>query len=150
MKHTTVLVLALSVVFASCTLGGNLRGVGPRVGLAISNWRGADADKMADLLEYGFGAEGFTCDFEKASRYGFSIGGFVCYDVTPIFAIQSEFHYVLKGIKYNGNCYYMGYPVSIDITLKTNYLEFPVLGVVTLGQPKRTNLSLMGGPYLGV
>jgi hypothetical protein len=144
-----VLVLLVGSV-ANAASPGEVRG-GPRIGFSMANWRGSDADKLADNMVLVFEYEGFEgCSFSKEMRLGFAVGGFVRLDINPRFAIQPEVAYTLKGVKYAGGCYYEGYRVDIDYVFKTNYIECPVLGVVKLGFPRRTNFNLLFGPYLGI
>ena len=151
---TRVMVIAVALVLlgsaaAGAAPTGEVRG-GPRIGFSMANWYGSDSDKLAEVMSLALEYEGFeACNFGKETRLGFAIGGFLRYDVNPMFALQPEITYALKGVKYSGGCYYEGYRVDIDYTIKTNYFEIPVLGVVKLGSPTQINLNLLFGSLDG-
>ena len=149
------MLIALALVLLVVSVGNaatqGYAGGGPRVGFSMANWSGSDADRMADNLGIILEMAGFDgCSFSKGRRLGFSVGGFVRYDINERFAVQPEGAYALKGVKYSGGCYVEGYRVDMDYVYKTNYFEFPMLGVVKFGAPDRARFELLFGPYLAL
>ncbi|MFZ1947657.1 MAG: porin family protein [bacterium] len=152
---TKVLIAALllvAIVMPAYAVPKSQTGGGPKVGLTVSKWSGDDVDEFGDLLAWGMnqqsGFEGWH--FSSKYRYGLSIGGFIRHDVSPRFSIQPEFLYSFKGHKFDGGGYYEGYPVDMTMTYKTNYLEIPVLGILSTADARRNGLDLLLGPYLAV
>jgi hypothetical protein len=101
--------------------------IGPRVGLNIANISGDDADKLYDQ--------------SPDSRTGFNGGLFLAYQFNSLFAIQPEAYYTMKGATFNFE--------GVDITLKLDYIEIPVLfKVVIPSEGTNLKLSIFIGPSI--
>jgi hypothetical protein len=151
MALITALVLVTIGLPACAATGSQMRG-GPKIGFTMSTWWGDDVDAFGDSLALMMNAtEGYSgWTFSSASRYGITIGGFARYDLSPRFSIQPEFLYSFKGTKYEGSGYYDSYPIDVTSTFKTNYLEVPVLGVLSTADARHGGFDLLLGPYLAV
>jgi hypothetical protein len=119
---------------------------------------------MADVTENLSGffeveVEGFTIpvslDQKMYNTFGF--GGFVEYWFNPMFALQVNAQYNMKGTKAEGDIdystSYAGFPLSItgnaEGTVKFSYLSFPILGKLAFGNEGAIRPYLVAGPELG-
>jgi hypothetical protein len=101
--------------------------LGLKAGLNIATVSGTDADNL----------------FETSldSRTGFNGGIFFMYQFNNLFAIQPEANYTMKGAATN--------LMGVDITLKLDYVEIPVLfKVIIPTEGKSLRSSLFVGPAL--
>jgi len=149
-----LLIVAMGVPVHALPRGqvGGRPKIGIKAGLTISTWSGDDVARLAKTLGDGLNSEdGFTgWNFTSKSRYGFCMGAFIRYNVRPRFSIQPELLYSLKGIKYDGGGYFLGYPVNMDMTYRINYLEVPMLAVLSSGDQNSMGAELLFGPYLAL
>ena len=105
-----VLVLMLFAAYAcaqDAPLAKGLIGKGIKAGVALGSISGSDADP-------GDGAD-------KKMLLGFGGGAFVTYGFTPMFAIQPELLYMMKGVKYQAT------EGDAEETIKASYIEIPIL-----------------------
>jgi len=80
------------------------------------------------------------------SRFGFSVGGFITFDIIEMFAIQSEVLYTMKGLTYEEEI--MG--DTLKVWLKLDYLEIPVLAKITIPTQGSVKPSLFAGPAVAI
>jgi hypothetical protein len=102
--------------------------IGLKAGLNIANVGGDDADEL----------------FEQSpdSRTGFNGGLFFMYQFNNLFAIQPEAYYTMKGATSD--------LMGVDLTLKLDYVEIPVLfKVVIPAEGTSIKPSIFVGPSLG-
>jgi hypothetical protein len=100
---------------------------GIKAGLNISNLSGSDAGSTD-------------------SKTGFTGGAFFMYQFSPMFAIQPEAYYTMKGAKQTGT--EMGY--SYTATLSLDYIEIPVLLKLLIPiQGSNINPAIFAGPSIG-
>jgi hypothetical protein len=147
--------LLVTIVMPAYTATKGQMGGGPRLGLTVCKWWGEDVDLLGDLLAFAMNdASGSGWSFSSASRYGFCIGGFLRYDISPRVSIQPELLYSLRGMKYEGSgdiTYYdETYPATATVTYKTDYLEIPVLVVLSTADARHTGVDILFGPHLAV
>lgn len=119
---------------------------------------------MADVTEnisglFELDVEGFTIpislDQKMYNTIGF--GGFVEYWFNPMFALQVNAQYNMKGTKAEGDIdystTYLGIPINftgnIEGTVKFSYLSFPILGKLAFGNEGAIRPYLIAGPELG-
>ncbi len=103
----------------------------------------------AQLLQYGLKAglniaslSGDEVD-DLDSRMGLAVGGYLSVPVAPSFSIQPELLYSMKGASDSF--------AGVDVTLKLDYLEIPVLAKYTFGLPGApVKPSIFAGPALGL
>ena len=100
---------------------------GLKAGLNIANLNGSDAGN-------------------SDSRTGFLAGGFFAYDFSPMFSIQPEVLYTMKGAQQKEN--YLGQ--SVTYTLKLDYVEIPVLLKlnIPLAPGSTVKPSIFAGPAI--
>lgn len=113
-------VLALSNSFAKGTMFKNIE-FGPRIGVGASKLIIDNNDVKAENV-----------------RLAFSIGAFVEFNLSEMFAIRPEVHYSIKGGKYENDFIF----TKITTDYGINYLEIPILAKVNFG-----NISVMAGPH---
>lgn len=117
---TFVLLLALSVSAQDNTTGMTNKGI--KAGINISNWSGDDAD-------------GFD------SKMGLAFGGFFDFAFSPTFGLQAEVLYSQKGMKES----FLGE----DMTLKTDYIEIPLLLKYKFATQGNLKPAIVFGPAVG-
>ena len=124
-KYFTFLFIILT--FTSFSSAQNMQ-IGPKVGLNIANVGGDDSDELFPS--------------SPDSRTGFNGGLFFMYQFNNLFAIQPEAYYTMKGATSD----FMG----VDLTLKLDYIEIPVLFKVVIPSGG-TNLkpAVFVGPAVG-
>lgn len=97
----------------------------------------------------------FVLDFNKKNYNTYSMGGFFEYKINPMFAVQLNALYNMKGadietelsttiadtIDVNG---------TIEQELKLAYLSFPLLGKLSFGNPAGIRPYLLAGPELSI
>ncbi|MEX2530474.1 MAG: porin family protein [Gemmatimonadota bacterium] len=79
------------------------------------------------------------------SRIGIIVGGSFAFNLTPMFAIQPEFLYAMKGVKAENE--FLG-----TLTVEQDYLELPVLARLKIPTAPGSSFrpSLLAGPALGI
>jgi hypothetical protein len=98
--------------------------VGVKGGVGIANLGGADADSFA-----------------TDSRTGFVGGFFVQADMSKNFGVRLEGLYTMKGASDSQS--------GVDVTIKLDYIEFPILLVAQTPASDAVTLSAFAGPTLG-
>ena len=120
-----VITLGLVLVFAMSASaqdeGVGLTAKGFKAGLNMANVTGDDAE--GDL----------------SSKMGFAVGVFFTYNFSPTFALQPEVLYTMKGVTETA--------LGIDIDIKLDYIEIPVLFKFTFGQGT-TKPCFFAGPAM--
>ena len=81
-------------------------------------------------------------DFETKNRIGYHVGGFITLPITDNFSFQPEILYSARGTKAT----YDIFDLEGESTLKTNYIDIPLQGVIHIGDL----IQIQGGPYLGI
>jgi len=123
---------------------------GVRGGLNMANIN-QDLEDQAVLIE----GVPFILDFTKSNFNTYSMGGFFEYRINPMFAVQLDILYNMKGanietdlsttledtIQVNG---------TIEQELKLAYLSFPLLGKLAFGNPAGIRPYLLAGPELSI
>jgi hypothetical protein len=123
MKKLSVLFLVLFMF--SFVAYGQMQ-IGLKAGLNISNLSGSDAGS-------------------PDSRTGFAGGAYFMYQFSPMFAIQPEAYYTMKGAKQKGT--ESGY--TYTATLSLDYIEIPVLLKLLIPiQGSNINPSVFAGPSI--
>lgn len=79
-------------------------------------------------------------DFETKNRIGYHIGGFLTLPITDNFSFQPEILYSARGTKAT----YDIFELEGESTLKTNYIDIPLQGVIHIGDL----IQIQAGPYL--
>ena len=123
---------------------------GIRGGLNIANVN-------QDLEDQTIFIEGvpFVLDFTKNNYNTYSMGGFLQYDINPMFAVQFNALYNMKGTMVETE-FSTTFLDTIDIDgsieqdIKLAYLSFPLLGILSFGNLAGIRPYLMAGPELGV
>jgi opacity protein-like surface antigen len=129
MKHTTksfVLGIALIATAAAANAAGNQFGV--KGGVAVQKLGGDDVE--GDDLE---------------SRTGFVGGAYFQCDFTDNVGLRVEGLYFMKGATADEDSL-----VDAELTIKLDYIEFPVLLVANVPFGEGNRLSVFGGPTLGL
>ena len=80
------------------------------------------------------------------TKFGFAFGGFFEYQFSPLFAVQPEIYYTMKGGTDKGTIS----GTTVDYTLSYDYVEVPVL-VKVLVPLRGSNVSpeIYAGPFIG-
>ncbi|MBI9071662.1 MAG: PorT family protein [Melioribacteraceae bacterium] len=82
------------------------------------------------------------------SKYGFSAGAFLNVKLSRVFSLRPEIYYASKGFSLEENEYYAdadySYDLSAESEISLNYLEVPILGVISINK----NMNLFAGPYV--
>ena len=116
-------VFVLGLLFASPSVGQVFSG-GGKLGMSIGNLSSND----------GSG--------EFRSKGGFVAGGFLNVAITSFLSIQPQLLFIQKGARTTA--------LGEDLTLKLDYLEAPLLGVVTLPRWGPATPFVYGGPAYGL
>jgi hypothetical protein len=109
-------------------------------------------DKVAKKFEWGIqaglcmgNASGDSAKADpgwtKKMKVGFGGGVFVTYKFAEQFAIQPEFLYVQKGVKYDSGSY--------KFTVKVDYIEVPVYLTFLPKVQGKIQPTIFAGPYFG-
>jgi hypothetical protein len=125
-----VLVLMLFAAYAcaqDAPLTKGLIGKGIKAGVTLGNLSGSDADMLGD---------------SKKMLIGFGGGAFVTYGFTPMFAIQPEVLYIMKGAKYETG--------AATDKIKFSYIEIPVLLKVMPQMQGNVKPNFFAGPFVGI
>lgn len=97
----------------------------------------------------------FTLDFNKKYYVTYGIGGFLEYRLNPMFALQLNALYSMKGVFVKTE---FSTTVSDSIlidgtleqTLKFGYFSFPLLAKLSFGNPTGIRPYLLAGPEIGI
>ncbi|MCU0344171.1 MAG: PorT family protein [Ignavibacterium sp.] len=81
------------------------------------------------------------------SKTGFAFGGFFMYQFSPMFAIQPEAYYTMKGATEKMD--FQG--TTVDLTYTLDYIEIPVLFKFLIPiQGSGVKPAIFAGPFLGI
>ena len=81
------------------------------------------------------------------SKTGFAFGGFFMYQFSPMFAIQPEAYYSMKGA--TDKMDFQG--TTVDLTYTLDYIEIPVLFKFLIPiQGSGVRPAIFAGPFLGI
>ncbi len=81
------------------------------------------------------------------SKTGFAFGGFFMYQFSPMFAIQPEAYYTMKGA--TDKMDFQG--TTVDLTYTLDYIEIPVLFKFLIPiQGSGVKPAIFAGPFLGI
>ena len=132
MKRYLISVLALTVIFALLPVSDSAAQLkfegGVKGGIGIANWTGDDSD-------------------DHTSKIG-AIGGlFVTIGINEMFAVQVEGLYAQKGAESD---YVDSTGTTITEKDKFDYIEIPVLAVVSFAAAEKMNINVFAGPTLGI
>lgn len=123
----SALIWALIIAFGSVSQGGSAK-LGFRGGLNL-------ADITEDIGEFG----------SKKMRTTFGVGGLAEFWISPIFAIQTNALYNLKGAVFE----VQEQGQTVTVTFKFTYISFPILGKVAFGEGTGARPFLIFGPEIG-
>jgi Outer membrane protein beta-barrel domain len=80
------------------------------------------------------------------SKFGFAFGGFFMYQFSPLFAVQPEVYYTMKGATQKED---LGFG-TINYTLSLDYIEIPVLlKLVIPVRGSNVDPAIFAGPFVG-
>ncbi len=127
MKKMLLPVLILLLFFSSSALAQLPFKLGARVGLNLANLS-FDPDLPANV--------------DKSSRVGFKFGAMAELGFIPMFALQVEPMYVMRGAKFTQG--------SIEETWKFSYLEIPILLKLKIPTPGPITPYIFAGPNIGI
>ena len=102
---------------------------GLKAGLSIAKITGSDAG-------------------EAGWRTAGALGAFLTYRVNDIFAVEPELLYVMKGAKTEGVDDFGSGPVAYKLTMKLDYVEMPLLAVVSVPTQVSVKPFVYAGPAL--
>ena len=120
-KFTLVLMTVAIMIFAASPLFAEGMMFGVKAGLNLANLTGDDVS-------------------DTAIKPGMIGGGFFCYNITEIFAVQPEVLFAMKGAKASEG----------DGKWNINYIEIPVLFKVNLPTEGKIDPFLCVGPGIGI
>jgi len=121
MFRSVVMIFAV-LLLAMPAFAGDLQ-AGVKGGVNLATTRGDDALPEAD------------------SRLGMALGGYVSMPMTPMFSIQPEALFTMKGFET---------PDAPSSSFKINYVEIPVLAKLSLAPEAVAHPSVFVGPSLGL
>jgi len=93
--------------------------------------------------------EGTPEGVDKKMRTTFGVGGVLEYCVSPMFAIQVNALYNMKGVKFKGTESVMGQSYEFEGAGKYTYLSIPIFAKVPFGQGT-TRPYIILGPEIGI
>jgi opacity protein-like surface antigen len=134
--------VALCTVLAFMTADASAAGsayLGVKGGLNIAT---LSIDESVELLDSVF--------IEPDSRNGIAAGAFVGFQIAPNFIIQTEFLYSQKGAKYDTTLTLEGITGDVEIMLKFDYIEIPVLLKYAIPLQGNVRPTLFCGPALAI
>ena len=145
---TIIFFLFIFLSLSGQTIAQTVLNKGIKVGINLSDWTGKGVNEFIENYEYIMNASGFdNFNLTRAHRIGFSLGGFINYEINEIFSLQPELLYTMKGVKFDGNGYFYGYNFNTDIIYKTDYIEIPLLGKLTVAKNSGITPFLLFGPF---
>lgn len=122
----SALLLFVFVLFSSLSLAQMQAGL--KAGLNLANLSGDDAGS-------------------PDSKTAFAFGGFFSYQFSPMFAIQPEIYYSMKGA--TDNMTFEG--ATVDITYTFDYIEIPLLIKFMIPiQGSNVNPAIFAGPHIAM
>jgi hypothetical protein len=126
-----ITVLLLALVFATSVFAQSTIGLRAGVNLATMN---------NDPFEYA------NTDMDKGFMVGADIAIFSKINVTDIFSVQPEFHWVQKGVK---STMTTTDNMDVKMTYRINYLELPVLARFDIEVGESVSFNIYAGPSVG-
>ena len=114
--------VVVCLLVADPSFGQGISG-GGKLGMSSSNLSSGDAS------------------FESGDKGGFAAGGFVNVAITGVFSVEPQLLFIQKGAKLTA--------LGEEVTLKLDYLEVPLLGVVTSPRWGPVRAFVYGGPAFG-
>lgn len=126
--------LALMFLLPNSSLASGIKG-GLKIGVSSAKLHGDDVGDLEDL----FGED-------LKSRIGFSVGGFITFNISEMFAIQPEVLYTMKGLRYEEEIF----GETLKVWMKLDYLEIPVLVKIIFPSPGGVNPYLFAGPAVAI
>jgi hypothetical protein len=127
-------VLALMFLLPNSSLASGIKG-GLKIGVSSAKLHGDDVGDLEDLLGE-----------DLKSRIGFSVGGFITFNISEMFAIQPEVLYTMKGLRYEEEIF----GETLKVWMKLDYLEIPVLVKIIFPSPGGVNPYLFAGPAVAI
>lgn len=120
-----------TVIIAVILLSGiSFAGIGITTGVNLANFNG-------------------VAGLDLSSRTGFSVGLFLDHAGSG-FSVMPSILYTQKGASYSQQSYQSGYAVKIDVDLKYDYIECPIMGRYVIETASNIKPFLLAGPYLGI
>ena len=89
-------------------------------------------------------------DENMESKAGLILGGFMTYEINDQFSFQPEIYFTMKGAKNEWEYSYGDEYEKSEETLKLNYLEIPLLGVMNIPVEASFAPKVFFGPALGI
>jgi hypothetical protein len=103
-----------------------------------------------NLADVAFDPDVKESGVDRKMRTAFRFGGEVDFAVSPMISVSSGLIYSMKGLKSTFSDEEDGVPVSVDATLKLDYLTIPALLKVSVGEPGAPRPFFQIGPELGI
>jgi hypothetical protein len=128
-------VLTLMLLLPNPSSATGIKG-GLKIGASSAKLYGDDVGNLEDLLGEGL-----------KSRIGFSVGGFITFNIAEMFAIQSEVLYTMKGVRWEGE---INGATPLKVWIKLDYLEIPVLVKIMPGTQGSVKPYLFAGPAVAI
>ena len=126
--------LALMFLLPNSSLASGIK-AGLKIGISSAKLSGDDVGDLEDLLGE-----------DLKSRIGFSVGGFITFNISEMFAIQPEVLYTMKGLRYEEEMF----GETLKIWMKLDYLEIPLLVKIIFPSPGGVNPYLFAGPAVAI
>jgi hypothetical protein len=127
--------LAFMLLLPNSSLAAEIKG-GLKIGANSAKLYGDDVGELEDFLGEDW-----------KSRIGFSVGGFITFDINEMFAIQSEVLYTMKGLRWEGE---INGATPLKVWIKLDYLEIPVLVKIMPGTQGSIKPYLFAGPAVAI
>jgi hypothetical protein len=126
--------LALMFLLPNSSLASGIK-AGLKIGVSSAKLHGDDVGDLEDLLGE-----------DLKSRIGFSVGGFITFNISEMFAIQPEVLYTMKGLRFEEEIF----GETLKVWMKLDYLEIPVLVKIIFPSPGGVNPYLFAGPAVAI
>ncbi len=114
---------------------GKLRALGVKMGYSGASLYGENIEEFEEYLQY-----------EMKTKGGLNFGGFIIINLNNFLALHSEFNYVQKGAKTEGEVLGEKFKAWINLA----YLEIPAIFRFYLPSQNDFSFSLYGGSYVGL
>ncbi|HVP39809.1 MAG TPA: porin family protein [Candidatus Saccharimonadales bacterium] len=112
---------------------------------------GGDADQFGEVLRASVSeSAGNDWSLETGRRLTVGGGGYVAFEVARGVFVQAELDYMPRGIKYSMAGTVEGYPTTMDVRMKLDYLELPLLVRVSPVSEGSLRPMLLAGPVAGL